>query len=571
MPGEASDPIKCQLFEHEIEAVQQYEAISYVWGSNVMSAAVECNGQHVLVTHSLETALRRVRLKETTRTVWTDAICIDQENVAERGHQVRLMQKVYTRATRVLVWLGLQDTKRVEMAFDLVHKISQLAVKEGDHDNITIPRPSDKRWQALSDLFSRPWFWRLWVIQEIISASSGEVMWGDHQISWSAIGLTAAWLRATGYEVFHKAPMIGVYNAYLMHEITEEVHKGSAPALFRGLLTLTRQFQSTDPRDRVYAILGLPHQDRALTMFIEPDYTKSVEEVYFEAAQRILMSANPMKLLGAVQHGPSLDAEQDSSLPSWVPQWHRLYTHRLEAAGISNMYDASMGLGLQQLGTPIVARPFSGSILPIQGFPFGAITSISEVFPRQASVTEAWSAISGIWSSSIALLDNPVSSRSKLELYSEILTAGKDWYGEVAKTDQNFGDFISFIWHASKSSSDPLTQELFSIVQEDGLDAYRSNGRGSSFERFSEAIRNGCEGRRLLKTDNGVVGLGPEAMEMGDRVCVIAGSRVFLTLRPHGQHFLLVGEAYVPGHMNGEAVEQWRQGGERELLTLSLK
>ena len=573
-PGESFQPIECRLFERNTNSLPEYEAISYVWGNDELSKEICCDGKSLRLTNSLEAALRRVRLSDHIRIVWADAVCINQANLAERGHQVKLMQQIYTSATRVLVWLGEQNAERVRIAFDLVHKISRLAANEVN-DAVIIPGSGDKRWQALSDLFGSSWFWRLWVIQEITSAPSGLVMWGDYEISWLKVGLTAAWLRATGYEVFHKAPMVGVFNAYLMHGISEETRRGWEPSLFRGLLTLTRQFQSTDPRDRVYAILGLPHQDRSVSNSIEPDYTKCTDEVYFEAAQKILMGPNPMKLLGAVQHGPSLDQEESLDLPSWVPQWHRLYAHRLEPGGVGGVeYNASIGIEQAQLRIPRAAEPLSASVLSVEGFRFRNVISVSEVFKSQTMVSETWSTIFKTWKSLILphVYFTPHHADIEAErAYAEALVAGKDWYGEMADPDEAFGDFISFWWYATSSLEEPEGRTIFSSVDDERLATYKSNGNGSSYERFVEAMKNGCEGRRIFIAEDGFIGLGPEALEPGDYICVLAGSRVLLALRPREQHHRLVGEAYIPGMMNGEAVEEWKSGGLMPLQTFQLQ
>jgi hypothetical protein len=87
-----------------------YEALSYVWGSPTGDQPLKCDGKTLLVTANCESALRHLRGPESGRTLWIDAICIDQgadeESMRERNLQVAMMGEVYSKATRTLCWLG---------------------------------------------------------------------------------------------------------------------------------------------------------------------------------------------------------------------------------------------------------------------------------------------------------------------------------------------------------------------------------------------------------------------------------------------------------------------------------
>ena len=88
----------------------QYEALSYVWGSSVGTVPIVCNKKALLVTPSCESALRHLRLKDRTRVLWVDSICIDQDNTAEsireRNILVASMGEIYAKASSTLCWLG---------------------------------------------------------------------------------------------------------------------------------------------------------------------------------------------------------------------------------------------------------------------------------------------------------------------------------------------------------------------------------------------------------------------------------------------------------------------------------
>jgi hypothetical protein len=106
LPGSGSSIIKSELKEINLNRAPAFEALSYVWGCSDSPQDIECNGHLKSVTPNLCVALRRLRLVDKEQVVWIDAICINQENLDERSRQVLLMQEIYTRALRVIIWLG---------------------------------------------------------------------------------------------------------------------------------------------------------------------------------------------------------------------------------------------------------------------------------------------------------------------------------------------------------------------------------------------------------------------------------------------------------------------------------
>jgi hypothetical protein len=111
LPGVWDAPIQCILIHHIRSAPRiPYEALSYTWGDFNPTEEIFINGRLFLVTPNLKSALQNLRSDNMStkgiRTLWIDAICIDQSELSERNHQVRQMQEIYAGAERVLVWLG---------------------------------------------------------------------------------------------------------------------------------------------------------------------------------------------------------------------------------------------------------------------------------------------------------------------------------------------------------------------------------------------------------------------------------------------------------------------------------
>ncbi|KAF2029764.1 heterokaryon incompatibility, partial [Setomelanomma holmii] len=83
-----------------------YDTVSYVWGSNDSASCIECDGMSLPITHNLGDALRKLRDPMSVRSLWVDAICINQKDEVERASQVQLMGLIYWTARQVHVWLG---------------------------------------------------------------------------------------------------------------------------------------------------------------------------------------------------------------------------------------------------------------------------------------------------------------------------------------------------------------------------------------------------------------------------------------------------------------------------------
>ena len=182
MPHEnKNSPIRCKLFEYPLEKRGEgshlYEAISYVWGdsSDQRPIYIQSNGpvRHCLfVTANLHTALLHLRDGHIERTIWADAICIDQKNKAERGMQVQSMAEIYAKAIRVIVWLGEagydgdQALKYILSAANQKHAVAAINQREGvtePDQQLTDSVINETRNQAVFKLLRRPWFERIWV------------------------------------------------------------------------------------------------------------------------------------------------------------------------------------------------------------------------------------------------------------------------------------------------------------------------------------------------------------------------------------------------------------------------
>lgn len=172
LPGKGNSEIFCQVFQYTLrieKAFGLYEALSYVWGDSTDPQQVwvkNAEDEHYRifsVTRNLYAALRRLRDPDLPRTIWIDAVCINQDDLEERASQVQIMARIYAYAVSVTVWLGEEadDSSKVLallrriVAGDLKYSYDWRAAAE----SILSPAAG-----AIVALLDRSWFRRAWVI-----------------------------------------------------------------------------------------------------------------------------------------------------------------------------------------------------------------------------------------------------------------------------------------------------------------------------------------------------------------------------------------------------------------------
>ena len=123
MPGHEGSPLSCRLTDVRKAETPSYEALSYAWGEPIFPRSIrETTSDAVIrITENLYEALQVLRSEDAFRFLWIDALCINQLDLSEKGHQVAFMGSVFRDASRVVVWLGRRDcTKTMEILQELV-------------------------------------------------------------------------------------------------------------------------------------------------------------------------------------------------------------------------------------------------------------------------------------------------------------------------------------------------------------------------------------------------------------------------------------------------------------------
>ncbi|KAF2259968.1 hypothetical protein CC78DRAFT_523987 [Lojkania enalia] len=280
--------------------------------------------------------------------IWIDAICINQDDIGEREAQVAIMNRIYSLAQYVIVWLGAKD-QFTELGISTIRKIvgsAQNIVDSGivpyrDNDfelfhRYNVPYISQEEWNALAAIFLRQWFRRMWVIQEAVFAKGIIMYCGNSDVGWNNLETVAAVMEKRGQALGHNPSTIYVpihevasgieHHFRVISSLRQQVRELQeskdldAEAVNKllglySLIALSLPFRATDPRDKLYALLPLHDLNPNMRLEVRPDYRISVERCFSIFSKVLISEASDLKPLALVR-GQS--EKSLHNLPSWV-------------------------------------------------------------------------------------------------------------------------------------------------------------------------------------------------------------------------------------------------------------
>jgi hypothetical protein len=302
LAGTDNAPLCCKIVHHTLQNNElEYTALSYTWGDSEETFEVACestsSGIYLKVTKNCYLAMKRLRDNDKSTSIWIDAICIDQSNIAERNFLVAIMDQIYAKATNTVVYLGEEENDS-EIGMKIIRS---LASNRSLEKMISSPRNK----AALSKLLDRPWCNRIWVLQEVFVSNSISVVCGPSEVSWKAMtNLSKIMERYQGEFDWPYIPCV--------LSLRGGRHRDTKWNLW-DLLCHTRQCASSDPRDKVFALASIVTDKKKYNL--QPDYGMSIKSVFVDLATSFL-DAGGLDFLLAVQFLPS-----ELDLPSWVPDW----------------------------------------------------------------------------------------------------------------------------------------------------------------------------------------------------------------------------------------------------------
>ena len=370
-----------------------YSALSYTWGTPIshsssteglkededykMKRLIELNNASISITRNLHDALMHLTSWTSPKTqhYWIDALCINQNDVAERNAQVTMMADIYAEAESVVAWIGKTDEQST-VAIPLIHHMHQKIVSLSDAERAK-PYPVDdpltfqklgfdapltsEQWLSIIALFSRNWFHRVWVIQEAALARELKIICGTFIIDLDILVSFASWVHHHDWvdQVMRRPELSkmekskpGMQRLIYMNHLSSLL-KGEPGTLsdlelvpnvssnlefitdrlfgiqqgeklgvvfLAWLVHRNRRFDATDSRDKIYAPLSLAARatkDDRLNMII-PDYSVSTTDLFMNFTRFVISQTSNLAMLSLVGHiKPSAD------LPSWAPDFNR--------------------------------------------------------------------------------------------------------------------------------------------------------------------------------------------------------------------------------------------------------
>jgi hypothetical protein len=313
-----------------------YYAISYCAGDPNNTTSISVNGHPFSVFASLVRALRAVRCyfkgsgkgagERFRIPLWVDQICIDQSNPSERSHQVALMRDIYENADEVFTWLGGESSNGEGIAllnslFDSVQQcLTDLDVRDETraakmmhspmntlarrHFDLLDAGEKTDAWKDIRDVLFSPWWQRCWVVQELITSRNATILYGPRSIEWLCFSAAAVVV----YDVFdmirnasYRKPELKDKFLPLLYDLDmtniffltkkKEMWNDGAREDIKALLEHSRNCKTSDPRDRIYAFIGLADPRYGII----PSYeSMSTTHVFMDAAKKNYSARKPL-------------------------------------------------------------------------------------------------------------------------------------------------------------------------------------------------------------------------------------------------------------------------------------
>jgi len=547
------------LVHFDIDNTPPYGALSYCWGPGPDDCKILCDGKVFFARASLECALKRLRAGFPTGKrevfIWADALCINQQNLEEKGAQIRLMERIYSSAATVYVDLGDIEGSTVS--------VGGFTLKFGGHGGgLGAPDPlteSDHpdhplHYKTAFRALHQPWFTRTWIIQEVALARYTKYIFHGNIFTQQQLDsiFSRDAMRANPDRLQElmgdEIAMRGFMNYSKLQQIKN--HNGKMGAL--QLIQLTNNFTATHPEDKIFGLFALMNDaDREA---IGP-YSRSVEEVFRRFAALQVRHGRTITLLDSA--GLQRQRLPGGNLPSWVPDW----TAQNMSPGVISTrrpvpYSAS---GSSQAHIQLVGDEMGMGGLSLRGLIVGRIESVAHVH-------------SAPWTSRHGEPDFLTFHSEFRSAFDDFVHQGRSVYvdneeafARLLLMDDMYTGRNAILY--SSPIVDPVATYRAALAAWREGKSYQEGMRRDKMDAvqtFQMQAVTGCPGRGFATTRGGYIGLVPPCAQIGDLVVVPFGATVPYVIRRVQNGHLLVGDAFVHGVMYGEAL------GRRDLTPMDV-
>ncbi|MCJ1328320.1 hypothetical protein MMC10_004996 [Thelotrema lepadinum] len=535
--------IVCRLIHTTLTETPEYETLSYVWGDPEENVEILLQGVRFSIRKNLYRALRRLRLSNQSRTLWVDAICIDQKNVNERSQQVAIMRHIYQSATKVMVWVG-EEADDSRLIFQHVKKWTTYCedyrtgrTKRNDafgEAHINPPTYSGRTYDAFKKFCLRPWFFRTWTIQELALSRQAIFMCGPYQEEWSLL------VKPMSFSEIAYDPLQGVHGPTHLHHL-DQIKEN--PPHFERVLKYSSLCKATDARDKVYGLLGL--FDRPL---IQVDYNLGVEVVYRRFAQIILEDSGKIHLLHCLGTQKHIE-----TLPSWVPDFS--ISSPIGLLPRVTHFSFTVNEVSELLRSVLSPLRFEGRTMAIRGHYIENILAVSdELVARSANGpgSQHFAEVLQKWESLATQIQHTRLSQPIAAAFLYTLLAQDN---QPHKSSEESGYLLPYYaaWYSLfgsgmlKAHDTDYFQQLDVILEWWG-GKYQEKSMGHDIDHFTHAMKECCYGRSFFVTDKGSMGLAPPRARPGDEIVYFPGGLYPFVLRDCGDGmYSMVGDCYLYG------------------------
>ncbi|KAK5703149.1 putative aminophospholipid-translocase [Elasticomyces elasticus] len=575
LPGTGEQKISIKLsIRHLDEQDLTFDALSYVWGPGVNQTIIQCHDREREITGTLHAALRRVRLPNASRLVWADAICINQTNLPEKSHHVRFMDRVYAKAENVLVCMGddkdggaanvlalLNEHGRRKQRYESLLQMPALVADD--------PILRDERWDSVGVLTRNPWFGRAWVIQEVGKARNPIVLYGKVEFSYRALMQMLRWVVrcASSLQQTARIYLLTIHTDWEQWTADWRTRVEYDYTLI-DLLSHAKGLGCSKSHDHVYSLLGHPLlRTGDNEPQITPNYDAPAEEAFQQLAAYLLTTLG-LKVLSAVEHTTT---SIEGALPSWVPRW--------DMDVIWNSFGYFAGYHYRASG-PEEGKPYQPWLpsldatqpeqLRVNALYLDKVEAVF-AFPMDQPADESRrdrpTTHDSVWDKTLTMevvdgakdivkiledinkhLQSRLRSAEQWDNLSLTLAAGLSNYGSAeTNLGRHRADFRAF-WKV-----------VVGVSSESGSPVAAQNSGDADAFWFNVSLS--CKGRSFFTTSKGYCGLGPSISQRGDLCYIFKSARVPYVVRStRKDEMTLLGEAYIHGFMNGEAVVPCEHG-----------
>jgi hypothetical protein len=556
------EPLNCTLEPRFLDSGADYEAISYHWGSSTAFGTIVCDGKELQVPANLCSALKHLRYKDRSRVLWADAACINQSCHLDKQKQIPWMGDIFHNARCVLVWLG-PESEDSQLAVALVSRLHKLIDTPPAFVSLWEEASSAKRreWRALRRLLERPWFYRLWVVQEVALATKIVVHCGPLVLDWDA--LVGVCVRAAYSTDGMKLSPRSLHTLFSLAHIRQRIADNVKLMMVQALV-LTRSTQARFSKDKIYGILGLLEGSEARLLDVQATYQQAPEQIYQEVAFSIIQHTQSLDVLSVPRHTqPSALSE---ALPSWVPDWSAVSdgnTRRILEIGTGLLAFQATGNAafepVSRLGDSLVLQ---GHILDDEVAVVGPARRSTPAhfnINRKATVEGFKHAYDCfiVWAGMFLSPGNTtyVTGEDSADAFYYTLLGG---YGEEADVARLGVCFRVWRWlHRTKSHGSVWAHGFAKWLVQLLNPGFWGSREKQEVHQRQTYIMGASDGRRMIHTRKGYLGLVPAETRQGDRIGLFVGGKVPLIIRPRdGGTWELIGESYLHGMMFGEVFDR---------------